>query len=98
MFTSEDGAIEKTMDMRSKKADMKQLKLSITLPAMTSITEAELKMILASRLYENGQLSLGQAADMAGISKRAFAELLGQYGVSLFSQTSEELRRDILNA
>ena len=77
---------------------MKQMQLTIVLPAMTSATEAELKMILASRLYENGQLSLGQAADVAGLTKRTFSELLGQYGVSLFSQTPEELREYIVNA
>ena len=77
---------------------MKQIQLNITLPSMTATTEAELKMILASRLYENGLLSLGQAADAAGLTKRTFSELLGQYGVSLFSQSAEELQEDILNA
>jgi predicted HTH domain antitoxin len=77
---------------------MKQIQITIPLPDLTAATEAELKMTLASRLYENGQLSLGQAADAAGLSKRAFTELLGQYGVSLFSQTPEELRADIANA
>jgi predicted HTH domain antitoxin len=77
---------------------MKQLLLSIDLPDMITISEIELKMVLASRLYENGQLSLGQAAELAGLSKRAFAELLGNYNVSLFSQTIDELQRDINNA
>jgi len=77
---------------------MKQFQLNILLPDMTVTTESELKMTLASRLYENGQLSLGQAADVAGFTKRTFSELLGQYGVSLFSQTPEDLREDIANA
>jgi predicted HTH domain antitoxin len=77
---------------------MQQFQLNILLPDMVSAIEAELKMTLASRLYENGQLSLGQAADMAELTKRTFAELLGQYGVSLFSQTLDELREDIANA
>jgi len=65
---------------------------------MTSSTETELKMMLASRLYESRQLSLGQEADAAGLTKRTFSELLRQYGVSLFSQTLDELRKDIVNA
>jgi predicted HTH domain antitoxin len=77
---------------------MKQIQLNITLPDMATATEAELKMTLASRLYENGQLSLGQAADVAGLTKRTFAEMLGQYGVSPFTQTPEELREDIRGA
>jgi len=31
---------------------------------------------IASKLYESGKLSLGQAADMASLSKLAFAEIL----------------------
>ena len=77
---------------------MKNVQLNIILPDMLGTTEAELKITLASRLYENGRLSLGQAADAAGLSKRTFAELLGQYGVSLFSQSVDELREDIANA
>jgi predicted HTH domain antitoxin len=77
---------------------MKQIQLTITLPEMATATEADLKMMLASRLYETEKLSLGQAADVAGLTKRTFAELLGQYGVSLFSQTPEELCEDIANA
>ncbi len=33
-------------------------------------------MMVASRLYETDKLSLGQAADVAGLSKQTFAELL----------------------
>ena len=65
---------------------------------MTDLTEADLKMFLASKLYETKQLSIGQAADVAGMSKRTFTEMLGRYGVSLFSQSAEELNRDIANA
>jgi len=68
------------------------------MPDMTNLTEADLKMFLASKLYEENQLSLGQAADMAEISKRRFAKMMGRYGVSLFSQNADELIRDISNA
>ena len=55
-------------------------------------------MIVASKLYEDGRLSSGQAAEMVGLSKRAFIELLGQYGVSVLSQSIPDLHSDIANA
>ena len=77
---------------------MRNISLTISLPDTTVTTELELKTMLAAKLYERNALSLGQAADVASLSKRAFAELLGSYNVSLFSQNPEELRQDILNA
>ena len=55
-------------------------------------------MIIASKLYEDATLSAGQAAEIAGLTKRAFLEILGRYGVSIFSSSIEDLRRDIANA
>jgi predicted HTH domain antitoxin len=49
-------------------------------------------------LYEDGKLSSGQAAEIAGLSKRTFIELLGRYGVSVFSNSIEDLNNDIANA
>ncbi len=72
--------------------------LTLEVPDDVDLENHELKMILATRLYENGKLSLGQAADMAGLSKHAFAELLGKYGVNYFNQTEDELLDDIQNA
>jgi predicted HTH domain antitoxin len=55
-------------------------------------------MILASRLYEQGKLSLGQAAELANLSKRTFAELLGKYNVSIFNYPASDISRDVANA
>jgi predicted HTH domain antitoxin len=57
-----------------------------------------MKMFVAAKLYEGGKLSLGYAADVAGLSKRTFVEMLGQYGVSLFTQTVDEVQSDFENA
>ncbi|WP_245897017.1 UPF0175 family protein [Hymenobacter nivis] len=35
---------------------------------------------------------------MAGYSKRTFMELLGDYGVSIFSLTEEDLQNDVQDA
>ncbi len=75
---------------------MKQFTLAI--PDHFDLDENEMTMILASRLYESGKLSLGQAAELAGLTKRIFAELLGRYGVSIFNFPAEDIARDVVNA
>ncbi len=55
--------------------------LTITVPDTVELEDREIVMYLASRLYEKSKLSLGQAAEMAGLSKRTFMEMLGHYGV-----------------
>lgn len=70
----------------------------LQLPDTVEIDNSELLMLLAARLYEKGRLSLGQAAELAGLTKRTFAELLGKYDVSIFNYPAEELVRDVENA
>jgi predicted HTH domain antitoxin len=72
--------------------------VSLTIPDHINIDEPELKIILAGELYERERLSLGQAAELAGLSKRAFIEILGKFGFSIFSQSEEDLLSDIENA
>ncbi len=72
--------------------------LTLKLPATVELDERELLLMLASKLYEKGKLSLGQAAELAGFSKRAFIEILGSYGVSVFNYPADDLDRDVENA
>lgn len=72
--------------------------LSIDIPDSLDINGKEAAMLLATKLYEQRKLSLGQAAELAGLSKRTFAELLGKYDVSLFNYSPKELSRDVENA
>ncbi len=72
--------------------------LTLTVPDSLDLTNKELVMLVASRLYEQGKLSLGQAAELAGLTKRAFAELLNQYNVSLFNFPTTDLSSDVENA
>jgi predicted HTH domain antitoxin len=58
------------------------------------VDEKEMSMIVAAKLFDQGKLSSGQAAAIAGISKREFIESVGEYGVSVFQQSPEELLRD----
>lgn len=72
--------------------------IHLSIPDSVDKNDNELVMIIASKLYEDGTLSSGQAADLAGLSKRTFIELLGKYGVSVFSTSIEDLESDIANA
>ena len=69
--------------------------LELTLPDSVHLSDSNLKMILAAKLFDMGELSSGQAAELAGISKREFIETVGRYGVSIFQYSAEELREDV---
>ena len=67
--------------------------LRVTLPF--NLSEDEAKLLLAVKLYEVGKVSLGQAAKLAGFSKRAFIDVLGRYHVPIFDYTPEELQQEV---
>ncbi len=66
--------------------------LRVDLPPEVPVEEARLMLMV--KLYETGRLSLGQAAQLAGYSTRAFMELLGKLGVPVFDYPAEELREE----
>lgn len=72
--------------------------ISINLPDFIDLNEKEIKLLIATKLYEEGKLSLGEAAQLAELSKRAFIEILGRFDISLFNYNAEELRNDVKNA
>jgi predicted HTH domain antitoxin len=72
--------------------------IQLNIPDSVDKNDHELAMLIASKLYKDGTLSSGQAADLAGVSKRTFIEMLGKYGVSVFSTSLEDLESDIANA
>lgn len=72
--------------------------LTLDIPDSVNLNEQEIKMLLAGQLYENGKLTLGEAATLAGLSKRAFIEVLGKYGFSVVGDSTEDLHSDIENA
>jgi predicted HTH domain antitoxin len=67
--------------------------LRIELPP--SLSEDEARLLFAVKLFEVGKISLGQAAKMAELSKRAFMEILGRYGVPVFNYSPVELRHEV---
>jgi predicted HTH domain antitoxin len=72
--------------------------IQINIPDSVEMSDYDLSMMVAAKLYEEQKLSSGQAAEMVGLSKRTFIELLGKYGVSIFSTSISDLHSDIANA
>jgi len=72
--------------------------IQINVPDNLDLKDYDFSMIVAAKLYEDAKLSAGQAAELVGLSKRAFIEMLGKYGVSVFSQSVSDLQSDIKNA
>ena len=72
--------------------------LTLNIPDSVDLDSKQVAMIVASQLYAQGKLSLGQAAEVAGLTKRTFAELLGAYNVSIFNFPASDLSKDVANA
>jgi predicted HTH domain antitoxin len=64
-----------------------------TLPPFVSAVEGRLMMAL--KFFELGRLSLGQAAEVAGYSKRAFMDVLGLYGIPVADYPASELSQEL---
>lgn len=67
-------------------------------PDNTHIDEKEAKITLAAGLYKKGRLTMGQAAELSGFSKKTFMELLADYDTDIFHYPPEELDNDLSNA
>ncbi|RLD59574.1 MAG: UPF0175 family protein [Bacteroidetes bacterium] len=72
--------------------------LELQIPDSVEKNNFELVITIASKLYEDRTLSAGQAATLAGVSKKTFVEMLGKYGISVFSTSIDDLESDIANA
>lgn len=53
--------------------------LTVELPF--GIEPEEALLLLSMKLFEEGKVSLGYAAGMAGYTKRTYMELLGKHGI-----------------
>ena len=68
--------------------------LTLNIPESLDLNERETKRFLAAKMYEAGKLSLGQAAELAGLSKVAFSEILSDFNVSLINYPPSDIARD----
>lgn len=61
--------------------------------------QQDMKETVAVKYYRERKLSLGQSAELAGMSKEKFIELLSTYNISIFSSDKmEDLLMDVENA
>lgn len=67
--------------------------INLNLP--NQISENEIKLLLAIKMYELNKVTLGQASKIAGLSKATFMEILGKYKVPIFNYSPEELREEL---
>jgi predicted HTH domain antitoxin len=74
------------------------MQMTLTVPDAANISETDAQILFAIKLFEAEKLSLGKAAETAGLSYRTFYELLVRYGVPVVSYNEEETRAEIENA
>ena len=55
---------------------------------------AEMRVAAAVKWFELGLLSQGRAAEVAGLSRRAFIDALSRFGVTPFQYSADELLRE----
>ena len=55
----------------------------------------EMRLLSAVRWYEQGRISQGKAAEIAGLSRAAFINALADFSVSPFQETVEEIARGL---
>jgi len=73
------------------------MSISVELPDM-NVKEDEIKLLLAIKLLEEETVSLGKAAEIAGYTEKAFAEMLVQRGVAPIKYNDLDLDKEMQNA
>lgn len=68
--------------------------ITLEIPDKIELDPKDTLKFLSSKLYEAGRLSLGQAAELAGMSKLAFAEIIGDYNVSIINYPVSDILED----
>jgi len=71
--------------------------ITVNLPEM-NIKEEEVKLLLAIKLLEDGVVSLGKSAEIAGYSEKAFVEVLINRGISPLKYSKLDLKKELKNA
>ena len=77
------------------------MQISFSLPESQFITESpeeaaqKIRMYAALGLYQAGELSIGAAGELAGMDRYEFLDFCKREGVSLHTQTPDELEADL---
>ena len=77
--------------------EVSKMGISVELPEL-NIKEDEIKLLLAIKLFEDGIVSLGKAAEIAGYSEKAFGEVLTHRSISPIKYLKLDLDKELKNA
>ncbi|WP_457287753.1 UPF0175 family protein [Pedobacter sp. UYP24] len=69
--------------------------MTIQVPDALEKEHNETVRLIAAKLYEAGKLNLRQAAEMCGLKKWEFPDVLTQFDVSYFQYSYEDIVDDI---
>jgi predicted HTH domain antitoxin len=70
----------------------------LEIPDKAGLDPKDVARFLAAKLYESGRLTLAQAAQMVSMRTVDFADILSQYGVSLFNYPASDIAQDVVHA
>ena len=74
------------------------MRLTLEVPDVANISQTDAQILFAMKLFETDKLSMGKAAELAGLSYRTFYELMVRYGIPLVTMTEEDVIWEISNA
>lgn len=77
--------------------DVPETSFSILRTTPTAFAQ-ELRLAAAVKWYEIGKISQSKAAELAGISRAQFLRALGQFNISPYQVTPEELAAEVRDA
>ena len=72
--------------------------LSVALGRRGEELTLELRLASALKLYEMGRISSGLAATLSGMPRIKFLQICGDYDVSMFQVTPDDLEREFETA
>jgi len=72
-----------------------KLSLELDLPEEIKLSGFDATMIIVGKLWQEGYISYGKAAQIVGVTKKEFIESLGKYGYPFTNISSDELRQEL---
>ena len=69
--------------------------MTLNVPDALEKEHDETVRLIAAKLYESGKLTLGQAAEMCGMKKWDFPEVLAHLDVAYFQYTGGDVINDV---
>ena len=72
--------------------------IELNFPDSIEIDNKEISIFIIAKLFEAEKISIGQAAEMAGVSLSDFMDTLFEYNISVFNYSASELASDVKNA